>query len=548
MKLQRRDYWLWTPFLLTLFLTTSCSIILPTSCCQAARRRPYAADGFNHDFPYENCSLRVVDADVRDVLRAFADRYHLSIIMSEDVKGKISIIINHIPVKDAFESILEYSELGYMKEGSVYRIRPLTKLIEQEIVTQKVEELKTQIVPLRYANAERLKPDLDKFKSANQPEAVVEADKWTNSVIIKDTAERIEEIKAIISQLDMAEPAKELKELTQVTKVVKLRYLKCADVATMDVLKGKASAYERTNSVIITDSPQNIAHLVSMIENLDKPICQILIEAKIVETTKNYSNMFGIQWGGHYNNVPPAGKTFPNIAVGGAIPGGTNFNDNSGSSPANYAVNLPGSVTPYGSMDFLLGSIKDKVALNMRLSAMEDSGNGRIISQPRIMTLDNIQATISSGETVQLPPVVSNGTTVVTGGANQQTSSTSDTEKEAKTKLTVTPHIISDNQVKLDLIINRDTLDFSRTVNNVPVVLTRDAETELILSNGETAVIGGLATSNTTRQESSIPWLSKIPLLGWLFKGKTDQSDSGELLVFITPHIIQAQTQAQALK
>jgi type IV pilus assembly protein PilQ len=117
-----------------------------------------------------------------------------------------------------------------------------------------------------------------------------------------------------------------------------------------------------------------------------------------------------------------------------------------------------------------------------------------------------------------------------------------------KTKLTVTPHIISDNQVKLDLIINRDTLDFSRTVNNVPVVLTRDAETELILSNGETAVIGGLATSNTTRQESSIPWLSKIPLLGWLFKSKTDQSDSGELLVFITPHIIQAPTQAQALK
>ena len=219
---------------------------------------------------------------------------------------------------------------------------------------------------------------------------------------------------------------------------------------------------------------------------------------------------------------------------------GSNFNN----TPSNYAVNLPGASSPYGSLDFLLGHIKDKVALNMRLSAMEDSGNGRIISQPRIMTLDNTQATISSGETVQLPPAVTTGTTVVTGGANQQTSG-SETEKEAKTKLTVTPHIISDNQVKLNLTINRDTLDFSRTINNVPVVLTRDAETELILSNGETAVIGGLATSGITQMESGIPWLSKIPLLGWLFKGKTNKSDSGELLVFITPHIVQVQTQAK---
>ena len=543
MKRRRREHWLWMPFLLILLLINVFSAALFPSFCQAARRRPYASGDSDHDFPYVNCSLRVVDADVRDVLRAFADRYRLSVIMSDDVKGKISIIVNNIPVKDAFESILQYAELGYMKEGDIYRIRPLAKLIEQETMTQKVEELKTEVVPMRYANAERLIPNLSKFKST-MPEAVVEADKWTNSVMIKDTAEKIEEIKLLISQLDTPEPAKEIKELTQVTKIVKLHYLKCQDVIKLDALKGKVSAHDQTNSVIITDLPENISRLVSIIEDLDKPVCQILIEAKIVETSKNYSNTFGIQWGGHYNDGPPAGKTFPSISVGGALEG-SNFNNN----PANYAVNLPGTVTgatasPYGSLDFLLGHIKDKVALNMRLSAMEDSGNGRIISQPRIMTLDNTQATISSGETVQLPQTVTNGTTVVTGGAIQSSTS-SDTEKEAKTKLTVTPHIISDNKVKLSLLVNRDTLDFSRTINNVPVVLTREAETELILNNGETAVIGGLATSNTSRQESSVPWLSKIPLLGWLFKGKTNKSDSGELLVFITPHIIQAQTQAK---
>jgi len=544
MKFQRRERWLWMPFSIlfgaaaTLFLINAFSPFLSPSCGEAARRRPYTTEDSDHDFPYVECSLRVVDADVRDVLRAFADKYRLSVIMSEDVKGKISIIVNNIPVKDAFESILEYSDLGYMKEGNIYRIRPLAKLIEQETMTQKVEELKTEIVPMQYANAERLIPNLSKFRS-NLPDTVVEADKWTNSVMIKDTATKIEEIKAIISQLDIAEPAKEVKELTQVTKIIKLHYLKCQDVLKLKALEGKVSAHDQTNSVLITDLPENIARLVSIINDLDKPVCQILIEAKIVETTKNFSNTFGIQWGGHYNDGPPSGKTFPSITVGGGI-SGSNFNN----TPANYAVNLPGSSTPYGSMDFMLGHIKDKMALNMRLSAMEDSGNGRVISQPRIMTLDNTQATISSGETVQLPPAVSNGTTVVTGGANQQTSS-SDTEKEAKTKLTVTPHIISDSKVKLSLIVNRDTLDFSRTINNVPILLTREAETELILNNGETAVIGGLATSGVTQQMSAVPWLSKIPLLGWLFKGKTNKSDSGELLVFITPHIIQAQTQAK---
>jgi type II secretory pathway component HofQ len=139
MILQRREHWLWMPFLLTLFLINMFSTLLSPPCCQAARRRPYAAEDSSHDFPYANCSLRVVDADVRDVLRAFADRYRLSVIMSEDVKGKISIIVNNIPVKDAFESILEYAELGYMKEGDIYRIRPLSRLIAQEVLTQQVE-------------------------------------------------------------------------------------------------------------------------------------------------------------------------------------------------------------------------------------------------------------------------------------------------------------------------------------------------------------------------------------------------------------------------
>ncbi|MEW6379040.1 MAG: secretin N-terminal domain-containing protein [bacterium] len=533
MKFQRREYWLWMPFLLVLVCSGLVSVFAFSPSCQAERRKPYDSDISDHDFPYENCSLRAVDADVRNVLRAFADRYRLSIIMSEDVQGKISIIVNDIPVKEAFKSILNYADLGFIKEGDIYRIRPLEKLLAQETSNQKVEELRTEIIPLKYANAERLIPNLSKFKT-NLPETVVEADKWTNSVVIKDTAEKIEEVKALISKLDIAEPLKDIKEVTQSTKIVKLRYIKCLDVAQIKALEGKVSAHEPTNSVIITDLPENIGRLTSIIEDLDKPVCQIMIDAKIVETTKSYSNSFGIQWGGRSHFSPPSGKTMPTISIGGAM-GGSNFDGSS----SNYAVNVPTTTNAYGGVDLMLGHIKDKMALNLRLSAMEDSGNGRIISQPRIMALDNTQATISSGEIIQLPPILYTGTTIVTGGANQENSTA--TEKEAKTKLVVTPHIISDNQVQLTINISRDTPDFSRTINNVPVIYTREAETELILSNGETAVIGGLAITDTSQQQSAIPWLSKIPLIGWLFKGKTNRSQYGELLVFITPHIVQAQ-------
>jgi type IV pilus assembly protein PilQ len=194
-------------------------------------------------------------------------------------------------------------------------------------------------------------------------------------------------------------------------------------------------------------------------------------------------------------------------------------------------------------MDVVIGHLKDKVALNLRLSAMEDSGNGRIISQPRIMTLDNTQATISSGETIQLPTYRAlSSTTIVTGEGK---SGEGGTEKEAKTALIVTPHIISDNQIKLKICINRDTPDYSRQVNDVPVINTRQADTELIVAHGETAVIGGLATSGVTDKSERVPWLSRIPVLGWLFKSKAKISEYGELLVFITPHIIEAPDYAQ---
>ncbi|UCE08427.1 MAG: secretin and TonB N-terminal domain-containing protein, partial [bacterium] len=386
-------------------------------------------------------------------MEAFAERYKLNIIMSEDIKGTISIIINDIPVKEAFKNILRYSDLGYKKEGNVYRIKPIEALLKQESLSQQVEDLKTEIVSLKHADAQRLAKNLSQFKS-NIPDSIIEADKWTNSIIVKDTAQRIEEIKKVVSQLDIPTPPKQIEELKQATKIIQLRYSNCKDVADIEALKGKVSIHSQTNSVLITDAPENIPHLVAIINDLDKPIHQILIQAKIVETSKNYSRSFGIQWGG--SALPSSGKNFPKVSIGGAL-GGINYNGTS----ANYAVNLPASnVLPYGGLDFLVGRL-DKNILHVRLSAMEDSGNGRIISQPRITTLDNKEATISHGEIIQLPSAQSDSTTIVTG---QQTQSQEFEEREAKTELIVTPHIISGNRIKLTIHIKRDTPDYSRII------------------------------------------------------------------------------------
>lgn len=510
----------------------------------AARRSPYTIDALDHDFPYLNCSMRVIDADVRDVLRTFANKYELNIIMSEEVKGTISIIINNIPVKEAFKNILQYSDLGYIKEKNVYRIKSLQSMLKEEQLKKRPEALKVEIIPLKHVNAGRLAKNLTGF-SSDLDEAAISADKWTNSLIIKDTSSNVENLKKIINQLDISISAKGIEELEKGTKIIRLRYINCRDVANLKDLKGKLSTHPQSNSVIITDVPENIPHLVSIVQNLDKPIGQILIEAKIVETKKRYLKNLGIQWGGYYATGPPSGKNFPTVLMGGTL--GVN----------NYAVNLPTSEEALGSLSFMMGHLKNKAALNLSLSAMEDSGNGRIISQPRIMTLDNSEAEISTGHSIHFPKSTQPDQISIntdTTGQEKLTdigspSSSSDVPTEtAETKLAVTPHIISDNQIKLRIQIDRETPDYSHLDKENPVlpIITRNAKTELIINNGETAVIGGMAITGTDDNSQSIPWLSRIPIIGWLFKNKRKISEYEEMLVFITPHIVQAPDYAQS--
>ena len=177
--------------------------------------------------------------------------------------------------------------------------------------------------------------------------------------------------------------------------------------------------------------------------------------------------------------------------------------------------------------------------LDIQLSAMEDSGKGRILSNPKILALDNKEAKISSGYEILIPvtAIIGLGTTATSGATSGSTSTTGVTTIDAKLELTVTPHVTSDNQIVMHVKTDKKEPDFNREVQNIPPLTTRTAETDLLVKDGETVVIGGIYTRNESVDNLGVPWLSKIPILGWLFKKESKQATTSELLIFMTPTI-----------
>lgn len=279
--------------------------------------------------------------------------------------------------------------------------------------------------------------------------------------------------------------------------------------------RGEVAADSRSNTIIIKDLPPNIQKLEALIRTLDTMPPQVMIDARIVEVDKNTDRSLGIQWGGTYAEV--------DVRLSGAA--GTD----------NFAVNLPASLStdasPFGALKIglITGS---NLNLDIRLSAMEQSGDAKILSNPRILTANNKKASISSGQKIRV--ATSSGTTIVTGG----TTATSGTEEiEAVLKLEVTPQITPEGKVMMKILTKKEEFDWTRTVNNIPAKTISEATTDVTVKNGETLVIGGIFTKSDLTSEMRVPLFSRIPLLGWLFKREDTFSDVKELLIFITPTI-----------
>ncbi len=308
-----------------------------------------------------------------------------------------------------------------------------------------------------------------------------------------------------------------------VTTVYPINYADVKDVkkiikdAKIMTKRGYISVDERTSTVIIKDVETMHPEFARLIKSIDLPTRQVNIEAKIVEVTTNFTKDLGIQWGILWS--PPDSRT----TIGGpSIPGGTGFN---ASNP--LMVNLPAAVQSGSGGAIGIGYISaaNTFTLDLQLSAMESSGDGRIISNPRITTSDNQEATIQQGKKIPYQSISSEGT---------KTSFV-----DATLELTVTPHITPDGTIVMEIQVKKNEADFSQQVNNVPTIDTQEVQTQILIDNGDTLVIGGIFKTNISESHAGVPGLSKIPIIGWLFKKKLNTNTTSELLIFITPRIVE---------
>jgi len=301
--------------------------------------------------------------------------------------------------------------------------------------------------------------------------------------------------------------------------------------------RGSLSIDERTNTLIARDITGNINYIEELVRTLDTQTPQVLVEARIVEATSRYLRDVGIQWGGDATfseaTGNPTGVAFPSRAT---VAGG-NYDNNTptaGVSPfqrqvqtPNFAVNLPAAVGTGqgGALGFSFGSIDNNLNLGLRLSAAETSGLVRIVSSPRILTLNNREARINQGTLIPFSQVSAQGV---------QT-----TFQEAKLQLLVRPHVTADGSVAMHVKINRDEPDFNQTsARGDPTILKREAETDLLVMDGHTAVIGGIFTRNTGRNLDQVPFFGDIPILGILFQRRRANDTRNELVIFLTPRIV----------
>jgi len=345
---------------------------------------------------------------------------------------------------------------------------------------------------------------------------------------VEGTVIRVAPLERLRKERDEALQAKRTVEELEppVTRTLQLNYARAEDLKlNLEKLltkQGRLDIDKRTNTMIVKDVSATVDEMLDLIRQLDSPTRQVSIEARIVETSRTFLQQLGVRWGGLFDKdtsvkfprrVQLSGRQSVGNALAATPVGG------------NFAVDLP-LAGPAGAFGFSL--ISNSSILDIELQALERSGRGRIISNPKIVTLDNKEATIESGDEVPFKTVSQQGT---------QTQF-----KDAKITLKVTPHVSPNEFVLLEIEAAKKEPDFSRQVEGTPTITSRQSKTSILIKDGATAVIGGLFKGSTTDSREGVPGLSKVPVLGWLFKSESTEDRNEDLLFFITPRIVRETT------
>jgi type IV pilus assembly protein PilQ len=406
-------------------------------------------------------------ADLRAVLRGFSEISGLNMVIDPDVQGTVDIILTEVPWDQALEVILRGNQLDYTVDGTIVRI----------------------------ARIDTLKREQD----ARQAFAKSAADAGTLAV-----------------------------------RTFSLSYARAAAAAPLIKKatlspRGDVQIDERTNTLIVTDLPARLETTANLLATLDRAEPQVEVEARIVQTTRDFARAVGIQWGLNGRVSPDLGNTtglaFPNRGTLGGRLGSQGSTDPRATEleQSSTAINLPvpGATSALG---LAMGAVNGAFNLDVALSALESSGKGRILSTPRLTTQNNIEAEVALGIQIPIQTVANNTVTV--------------SFKDAVLVLKVTPQITAANTVIMKITIENAQADFSRQVNGIPPIDTQRANTQVQVDDGATTVIGGIFVSQEQSKTDQTPVLSRVPLLGWLFKRDSVGDASRELLIFITPRIL----------
>ncbi|MBW2251728.1 MAG: type IV pilus secretin PilQ [Deltaproteobacteria bacterium] len=426
---------------------------------------------YKKPLPKKKITMKMNDIEVSVLLRALSRVANQNIMLNEKIRGKININITKAPWDQVFKSILRTHGLAYAWEGDIIRImtnEDMENELKREFQKRDlriIEPFITRIVHISYSEAAKLKENLEKFLTLN----------------------------------------KDGKPL------------------------GSVMVDEHTNSLIIQAIGNDLGRILSVVEKLDRPTAQILIEAHIVETTSDTARELGIQWGGLGYGTSNDDNHW--LGPGGETYDGSLFDPITGDPITHLPLignmfNFPAALE--GGAGMTLGYMFQNIGrtiLTVQLTALQEEGKLNILSSPSITTLENQSAFIESGARVPIQ-------TVEDGEVNIK-------YEDAVLRLEVTPHVIDKNFLKLKILTNKDELDFTRTVAGNPTIVTKKAETNVMLSNGQTTVIGGLSKETASESEAGVPFLKDIPGLGWLFKSRGKANSMEEVLIFITPYILE---------
>jgi type IV pilus assembly protein PilQ len=448
--------------------------------------------------PTTPVSLELRDAEIKDVLRTLGQQFHLNLLVHEESKGLISVSMRNVPLRDALTTLADMANLIIVPApGGILTILPV-KAYEERLKARAA--LATQ--------AETVSP-------AALPPLI------TQKIDVQYAYDPRKAVSGVGKEIGLGDEKKDLSELVENLK----KHLSGRPGANISVIS-------RSNALLVTDIPEKVEEIASLLTTIDVPSMTVGIEARIAEISGQGLEDLGIQWGG----VGRSGITTLQGGGSGATTGSPPTAPQSGAvglSGSNFIVNFPallGTAGPGVSLGFILGRQATRV-LDVQLSAIERIGRGKLLARPHLTTPNHERAWIESGR--EIPYL----TQQISGGILTNTVAF----KKASIELEVTPHVIetdSPRSVAIDVLVTRKEADFALAVQGNPSLISRTLLTRALVKEGETAVIGGLTTDDATETIAQVPLLGKIPVLGGFFRSRRVTEDKLQLMIFISPTIL----------